>query len=130
MADNELQYYFRAADVAVLPYRAVTTSGAAYLAFSFEVPIVAPRLGPFPELVGQGRGLLYDPATSDGLAGALRAACHLDTKAASAACRAFNRDHAWTRLARGHAALYRFACTGPGQMAASTATARALDRDS
>lgn len=107
--DDMLQHYFRAADVAVLPYRAATTSGAAYLAFSFEVPLIAPRLGPFPELAADGRGVLYDPEAEGSLLLALRTAFELDIEAARTACRAFNDAHDWQRLARRHAALYRFA---------------------
>jgi beta-1,4-mannosyltransferase len=50
--DGEVQRYLRAADVVMLPYRAVLNSGAALLALSFDRPIVAPSLGSFRELVG------------------------------------------------------------------------------
>ena len=43
--DEEVQVYFRAADAAVLPYTDVTTSGAAMLALSFGLPVVAPAAG-------------------------------------------------------------------------------------
>ena len=72
---EDLQIYFGAADVCVLPYRQVTTSGAALLAFSFGKPIIAPALGPFPSLVDQARGILYQPGEK-GLLGAV-----LDTRA-------------------------------------------------
>ncbi|MGB9593431.1 MAG: glycosyltransferase family 4 protein, partial [Anaerolineae bacterium] len=59
--DAELHRYLLAADADVLPYREVTTSGAALLAFSFGLPIVAPRIGCFPALVEGNRGVLYEP---------------------------------------------------------------------
>jgi glycosyltransferase involved in cell wall biosynthesis len=42
--------YFAAADVVVLPFRKVTTSGSAVLALSLGRPIVAPRIGALRDL--------------------------------------------------------------------------------
>ncbi|RYH06688.1 glycosyltransferase [Tropicimonas sp. IMCC6043] len=39
VADDELQKYFRAADIAVFPYRKVLTSGSVMLALSFRLPV-------------------------------------------------------------------------------------------
>jgi glycosyltransferase involved in cell wall biosynthesis len=58
---NEVQVYLNAADIAVLPYRQITTSGAALLAFSFGLPVIAPAIGAFPNLVTSDRGMLYAP---------------------------------------------------------------------
>lgn len=103
--DEQLQHYFNAADVAVLPYRRVTTSGAAVLALSFGLPVVAPARGGFVDLV-PGRGLLYDPA-SGGLLQALRDARELDLGAARAAALAWSDANDWANLAIAHAAMYR-----------------------
>lgn len=103
--DEQLQHYFNAADVAVLPYRRVTTSGAAVLALSFGLPVVAPARGGFVELV-PGRGLLYDPAGA-GLLRALRDARGLELDAARAAALAWSDANSWATLAAAHAAMYR-----------------------
>lgn len=59
--DHEAQYYFNAADLVVLPYRRILTSGAAMLSFAFNRPILAPRSGLMPEFVEEGRhGWLFD----------------------------------------------------------------------
>jgi glycosyltransferase involved in cell wall biosynthesis len=59
--DSEVQHYFNAADVVLLPYKHVLTSGAALLSVSFERPVIAPRSGLIPELVEEGRhGYLFD----------------------------------------------------------------------
>ncbi len=47
---DEVQNYFAAADVVVLPYSETFNSGAAMLALSFDRPIIAPAAGAFPEL--------------------------------------------------------------------------------
>jgi len=104
--DDEVQYYMRAADVCVLPYRSATTSGAAILAFSFARPVIAPDLGPFHSLVAPGSGILY-PARPSGLQDALVAAANLNTEQASAAALGVARSLDWQPIARQHLALYR-----------------------
>jgi glycosyltransferase involved in cell wall biosynthesis len=106
--EKALQVYLNACDVAVLPYRHVTTSGAAHLAFSFEVPIVAPRLGCFVELVGprSERGLLYDDDTGADLTEALARVRDADLAAMRQACAAYAQAHDWQVIARQHAAMY------------------------
>ena len=111
--DEDLQTYFGACDICVLPYQHVTTSGAAILSFSFGVPIIAPRLGCFVQLVGDGeRGLLYDAGATDGLRDALRLARQSDLGKMSAACTKFTESLDWKRIARQHAAMYQGAARG------------------
>ncbi|MCD6291177.1 MAG: glycosyltransferase [Anaerolineae bacterium] len=106
--DDEVQDYMNASDVCVLPYRHVVTSGSAMLAFSFGRPIVAPRLGPFPRLVGNGeRGVLYDPDDDVGLATALIRAREMDLRAMGAAALEYARSLDWKDLADRHLAAYR-----------------------
>ena len=54
--DMELQVFFRAADIAVYPYRKVLTSGSLLLALSFGVPVVVPDVGMTREVLGSGPG--------------------------------------------------------------------------
>ncbi|MBC8449084.1 MAG: oligosaccharide flippase family protein [Chloroflexi bacterium] len=105
--DDEVQVFMNGADVAVLPYRQTTTSGAAILALSFGLPVVAPALGPFPPLLGQGAGLLYDPQPPQALAEALRAARQMDLAAARRSAQEMARSLDWGPIGRQFAALYR-----------------------
>ncbi len=113
VADDELQVYLHAADFCVLPYRHVTTSGAAILSFSFGTPIIAPRKGCFVALVGEGqqRGLLYDETTLSGGSGnlteTLRRARSSDLAAMRTACVEYAQTLDWNRIARQHAAMYQ-----------------------
>jgi len=104
---DEVQYFLRGADVAVLPYQQATTSGAALLALSFGLPIIAPRLGPFVTTLAGRRGLLYDPASTTGLADALARARQLDLQTARADALAYARAQDWTSIGRQFVALYR-----------------------
>jgi beta-1,4-mannosyltransferase len=47
---EELQWYFNAADLVVLPFRQILNSGSAILALSFKRPVLVPALGAMPEL--------------------------------------------------------------------------------
>ncbi len=60
IADNDLQYYFRAADVVVLPFRNIENSGSLIMAMGFARPIIAPRQGVVLERLPQQDEWLYD----------------------------------------------------------------------
>ncbi len=111
---EEVQVYLRASDICVLPYRHATTSGAAMLAFTFGCPILAPALGPFPALVGDGeRGLLFRPDASDDLFDALRRARQVDLRRMGAAAEEYASALTWPAVAREHLRVYDF-LTGRG----------------
>lgn len=61
IASDEIQTYFRAADVAVCPYARTLNSGAALMAASFGLPVIGPRVGGFVDNVGEAAAFLYDP---------------------------------------------------------------------
>jgi glycosyltransferase involved in cell wall biosynthesis len=103
--NEDLQYFFNSADVCVLPYRHATTSGAALLDYSFAKPIIAPAIGPFPDLVTSDRGVLFD-ADSD-LTEALRQAQEIDIDRAISATLAFAESRNWSTIGAKHAAMYR-----------------------
>lgn len=65
--DEQIHLYFSAADFVVLPYTRILTSGSVILAMSFNKPVIAPRLGAIPEVLGAADSLLYDPADAQGL---------------------------------------------------------------
>jgi len=58
--DNDaIQVFMKSADVVVLPYRDILTSGAAVLALGFGKPVIAPDKGCLSELINEEVGLLY-----------------------------------------------------------------------
>ena len=72
--DEAVQLYMNACDICVLPYKHITTSGAAALCLSFGRPIIAPAINCFPELITPKAGILYDPIDQDALTSALSSA--------------------------------------------------------
>lgn len=69
---EQIHIYFSAADVVILPYTRILTSGSLILAMSYGKPIIAPRLGAIPETLEPADWLLYDPTDSQGLSHALQ----------------------------------------------------------
>lgn len=45
--DNEIELYFKAADVLVLPYTQIFQSGVLFMAYSFGLPVIATDVGSF-----------------------------------------------------------------------------------
>ena len=58
--DEDIQVFLNACDVFVLPYKDITTSGAALLGMSFGKPIIAPNISFFREVLTAENGILYD----------------------------------------------------------------------
>ena len=57
---DQIQVYFRAADIVVLPFREILNSGSALLSLSFNRPVLVPLLGALGELQGEvGKEWLY-----------------------------------------------------------------------
>ncbi len=63
--DTDVQLYFSAADVCVLPYRTATQSGITATSFHFEVPIIATNVGGLKEIIGKSElGLIVEEPNS------------------------------------------------------------------
>jgi beta-1,4-mannosyltransferase len=72
--DGEMQYYLRAADIAVLPYHRGLNSGVLLLALSFGLPVVAPENLVTDEITTPGAVRTFRPDDPGGLTSALAAA--------------------------------------------------------
>lgn len=51
VADEDVRYYFSAADLLVLPYRTATQSGVTQIAYNFSLPMIVTNVGGLPEIV-------------------------------------------------------------------------------
>jgi glycosyltransferase involved in cell wall biosynthesis len=107
--NDEVQGWMNAADIVALPYRQITTSGAAMLAWSFGKPVIAPALPAFTEPMRAAPflGLLYDPADPAGLAEALRQATQTDWQRQREPILAWARQFDWPGIGRQMASLYQ-----------------------
>ena len=71
--DDEMEVYFKAADVCVLPYKTIFQTGVFFLAYRFGLPVVATDVGSIRKDVVVGRtGFICRPEDSHDLAAKLR----------------------------------------------------------
>lgn len=70
--DQEVEIYFKAADVLVLPYRHVYQSGVLFLGYSFGLPALVADVGSLKEEILEGRtGFVFKPEDPVDLARAI-----------------------------------------------------------
>jgi beta-1,4-mannosyltransferase len=104
--DAQVAGHFAGADVAVLPFERVQTSGSVILALTFGLPVIAPRLGEIPDALAGADDLLFEPGNDDALAARLRQALTMDLadlrRRSREACDRLN----WDTIARWTAACY------------------------
>ena len=115
--DEQLQLFFNAADVMVLPFVDMLTSGSAITAMSFARPVIAPGIGCLPELLDDRSGIVYDAKDRNGLARAMEEIQERDMAALSE--RAFQRAKAlsWPSIAERTREAYQFEPPTPDRSA-------------
>jgi glycosyltransferase involved in cell wall biosynthesis len=67
--DAHVPYFFSASDVCVLPYRNITQSGIAGLAYNFDLPLITTNVGGLKEMIHHNKtGLLIDEISCEAIA--------------------------------------------------------------
>ncbi len=70
--DREIEKFFAASDLVVLPYESATQSGIVQIAYGFEKPVVVTNVGGLPDVVEDGRtGYVVEPCSPKALAAAV-----------------------------------------------------------
>lgn len=70
--DEQVPYFFSAADVLVLPYRSITQSGIARLAFNYDLPLITTNVGGLKETNYHNRtGIVLKEISSNLIAGSI-----------------------------------------------------------
>ena len=71
--DDDVEAFFKAADVLVLPYKFIYQSGVLFLAYSFGLPVIASDVGSLREDIVEGMtGMICKPRNADDLAEKIR----------------------------------------------------------
>lgn len=72
IADNEVEKYFAACDIVVLPYESATQSGIVQIAYGFEKPVIVTNVGGLPDVVADRQtGYIVERGNSKQLADAI-----------------------------------------------------------
>lgn len=70
--DDEVEKYFAASDLVVLPYLSATQSGIVQIAFGFEKPVLVTEVGGLPDVVTNGKtGYVVEPRSAEMIAEAI-----------------------------------------------------------
>lgn len=115
IADADVELYFKAADVLVIPYLRIFQSGVPFLAYSFGLPVIATDVGALRDDIVEGRtGLLCRPHDAADLRRAITeyfgGALHADPQRTRAGIRAHaNERHSWAKVAAISEGTYRAA---------------------
>lgn len=110
--DAEVEVYFKAADVLVVPYVQIFQSGVPFLAYSFGLPVIASDVGALREDIVEGRtGFMcrpQDPADLTQTIGHFfRSALYAQRDAARASIRQHAlENHSWATVAAVTQAVY------------------------
>jgi len=105
--EDKVQIYFRAADMVVLPFTRVTTSGGLILSLSFGRGVIAPSIGCIPEVIDTSMGILYNPIEKGALLKALRLSLDIDPSAVGLKALEAAEKLRWRDVAEQHAEFYR-----------------------
>jgi glycosyltransferase involved in cell wall biosynthesis len=99
--DEEVEALFKAADVAVLPYRSATQSGVTHVAYALGVPVITTDVGGLAETVRpEETGLIVPPADPAALAEAIVKYFEDDlAPRMQAGVGRLRREHSWETLA-------------------------------
>ncbi len=76
--DDDIQIYMNAADVVVLPFKDILTSGSAILSMSFGKPIIIPISGCMSDTLDEKGNFMYSKTEEDGLFNAMLKALNTD----------------------------------------------------
>ena len=113
ISDEDVELYFKAADVLALPYTNIFQSGLPFLAYSFGLPVIASDVGSLREDIIEGRtGLMCAPCDAVDLAEKIKAYFSSDLyltleKRRREICEFANERYSWTKVAETTTAIYQ-----------------------
>lgn len=98
--NDQVPWYFAAADVVVLPYHTATQSGVAALSFALHRPVLTTSVGALPEMINEGKeGWLVPPQNPEALSERLAAVLENRATARLPVCEGDTGLPGWGELA-------------------------------
>lgn len=99
ISEDEIQVYLNACDVVVTPYRDITTSGVASLAFAFSKPFIATNKGSISEVVEDGKtGIIIDENTPNSIVDAIKRLFSMDYVQMGVNAHDYSKRFSWDGL--------------------------------
>jgi len=106
--DNEVQVYFNACDIVVLPYTDITTSGVVPLAYAFSRPVITSSIGGLKDIVNEHTGILVPPMAVEHLHDAIKRIFTMDYEEMGRQARKYSEENfSWDANAEKIVELYR-----------------------
>jgi D-inositol-3-phosphate glycosyltransferase len=112
VSDEETEVFFKAADIAILPYTDVFQSGVLFLAYAFGLPVIAADVGGLKDEVIEGRtGYIFKPRDSADLAKKIelyfKSELFLNLNTTRADIREYaNEKYSWNKVSRITTSVY------------------------
>lgn len=110
--DEQVQYFFQAADVLALPYRKIYQSGVLFLAYHYGLPVVVTDVGSLAESVREGKtGYVGPSCDPSGYAATIESFFNdpsfSDLEAVRERIRSYAREkYSWLKIAQQTAKVY------------------------
>lgn len=106
--NEQVKYYFGAADIVVQPYRSATQSGISQLAFHFAKPMIVTNVGGLPETVQHGQEGYVVPVQPQAIADAIvDFFAHQRSAALEAGVQAGRKRYSWHHMSASIENLYK-----------------------
>lgn len=109
--DEEIKYYYSAADFCVLPYLDVYQSGVVQLTYAYKKPVVATEIGAFKEVILEGEsGFMCEPNNVESLSSALKMMLDSDARYDEMGQAGYNyikEKFSWVKIAERITELYQ-----------------------
>lgn len=111
ISEDEMQIYFNACDIVVLPYTHITTSGVIPLAYAFSRPVVTTGIGGIKDIVNDKTGILVPPEDTDALREAIDRIFNMDIEGMGRYAYEYaQREFSWESNALQIKGLYDLLC--------------------
>ncbi|MDR2009775.1 MAG: glycosyltransferase [Bacteroidales bacterium] len=101
ISDNEVNTYFSAADVCILPYKGATQSGITGISYHFETPMIATDVGGLSEIIHHNKtGFIVDAPSSKAITeGIIEYFNNCDTELLKQNIRTLKKELSWENFA-------------------------------
>jgi glycosyltransferase involved in cell wall biosynthesis len=94
--DNQIEKYFKAAKILVLPYRHATQSGVLQIAYSMKLGVVVTPVGSLPDMVDKGKtGMVAADTTPESLSEAIKSCLEIADDVIKKKIENKNKQYGW-----------------------------------